>query len=179
MALSQLYKYKDTFMIIRDTKYYYIKNLDLIEITDPRMKDFILAEASYQGCLVKMGNILSQIGYIQLKKLKTEAANQFVKIRKYNNYIKLLSNKSKIQLTDSAIYDKDLFEINDFTFANKKVFYKGDKESFNDDLINETICSLKTTTLKLTDDLNKLNNDIDRTKQNLVDIKYKYADEFI
>ena len=179
MALSQLYKYKDTYIIIRDTKYYYIKNLDLIEITDPRMKDYILAEASYQGCLVKMGNILSQIGYIQLKKLKTEAAEQSVKIRKYNNYIKLLSNKSKIQLTDSAIYDKDLFEINDFTFANKKVFYKGDKESFNDELINDTICSLKAAALVLTDDLNKLNNDIDKIKQNLVDVKYKYADEFI
>ena len=179
MSLSQLYKYKDTFMIIQDTKYYYIKNLDLIEITDERMKDYILAEASYQGCLVKMGNILSQIGYIQLKKLKTEAVEQSVKIRKYNNYIKLLSNKSKIQLTDSVTYDADLFEINDFTFANKKVFYKGDKESFNDELINDTICNLKAVALTLTDDLNKLNNDIDRTKQNLVDIKYKYADEFI
>ena len=55
MALPQLYKYKDTYMIIRDTKYYYIKNLDLIEITDERMKDYILAEASYQGCLAKIG----------------------------------------------------------------------------------------------------------------------------
>lgn len=179
MALPQLYKYKDTYMIIQDTKYYYIKNLDLIEITDPRMKDFILAEASYQGCLAKMGNILTQIGYASLKKLRTKASELSVKIRKYNNYIKLLSNKSKIQLTDSAIYDKDLFEINDFTFYNKKVFYKGDKESFNDELINDTICNLKAVSLTLTDDLNKLNNDIDKIKQNLVDIKYKYADEFI
>ena len=179
MSLPQLYKYKDTYMIIQDTKYYYIKNLDLIEITDERMKDYILAEASYQGCLAKMGNILTQIGYAQLKKLRTKAAEQSVKIRKYNNYIKLLSNKSKIQLTDSVMYDADLFEINDFTFCNKKVFYKGDKESFNDELINDTICNLKAVALVLTDDLNKLNNDIDRTKQNLVDIKYKYADEFI
>lgn len=179
MALSQLYKYKDTYMIIQDTKYYYIKNLDLIEITDERMKDYILAEASYQGNVAKMGNILSQIGYIQLKKLKTEAANQSVKIKKYNNYIKLLSNKSKIQLTDSVTYDVGLFEINDFTFCKKQVFYKGPKESFNDELINDTICNLKAVASTLTDDLNKLNNDIDRTKQNLVDIKYKYADEFI
>ena len=132
--------------------------------------------------IISLQDIIADIKdeeYIKEKILKQFKSRDRNSIEDFLHNKAINFEKSSLSATHLIRNDKSGEILGYFTFANKKVFYKGDKESFNDELINDTICNLKAVALVLTDDLNKLNNDIDRTKQNLVDIKYKYADEFI